>query len=88
MVPGGESVCGDGVVVDRASVGRGGRRREMVLALPPGCLLVSMVARAPLWGSGGSIGGVFEGYSRAVGCGLEGAQPLGLWPRYPLVSWH
>ena len=40
--------------VGRISVGEGGRCRAMVLVLPPRCLLV---ARAPLRGSGASIGG-------------------------------
>ena len=53
-------MCGDGVVVDRASVGGGGQRREMVVALLPGSLLVTIVGRAPLRGSGASIGVVSE----------------------------
>ena len=81
LVSGGESVCGDGVVVDRASVGGGCQRREMVLALPPGCLMVTMVARAPLRGSGASIGVVSAGYSRGADGGFVWAQPLGLGPQ-------
>ena len=75
------------MVVDRASVGGGGQRREMVLALPPGCLLVTMVARVPLRGSGASIGGVSAGYSRGVTGDLEWAQLLGLGPQSSPVSW-
>ena len=69
------------MVVDRASVGGRGQRRKMVLALPPGCLMVTMVARAPLRGSGASIGVVSGGYPRGVVGGSEGAQPLGLGPQ-------
>ena len=47
------------MVVGRISVGRGGQRRGRDPArLPPGCPLVTMVARAPLPGSGAFIGGV------------------------------
>ena len=76
-----ESVGDDGIVGDRASVGEVVQSREMVIALPPGCLLVTMVDRVPLLGSGAYIGWVIEGYSRGVGGGLEGPQPLGLGPR-------
>ena len=88
LAPGSEGVCGDGVVVDRASDARGDQRREMALALPPGCLLVTMVARATLRGSGASLGVVSNGCSRGVAGGLEVAQPLGRGPRSSLVSWH
>ena len=47
----------------------------MVLVLPPRCL---RVARAPLRGSGMSIGGESAGYSRGAAGDFEGAQPLGL----------
>ena len=80
-----EGVCGDGVVVSMVSVGEGGRCRAMVLVLPPRCLLV---ARAPLRGSGASIGGVSAGYSRGDAGGFEGAQPFGLGPRSSPGSCH
>ena len=70
--PGGEGVGGDGVVVGKVLVVEGSRRGEMVLALPPGCLPVTMVARAPLQGSGASIGGVSVGCSRGAAGGCEG----------------
>ena len=57
----------------------------MVLILPPGSL---QVAKAPLRGSGASIGGVSAGYSRGVAGDLEGAQPLGLGPQSSPVSWY
>ena len=56
----------------------GVRCRAMVIVLPPRFLLV---ARAPLRGSGASIGGVSGGYPRGVVGGSEGAQPLGLGPQ-------
>ena len=80
-----EGVCGDGVVVSRVSVGEGGRCGAMVLVLPPRCLLV---ARAPLRGSGASIGVVSVGYSCGAAGGFEGAQLLGLGPRSSPGSCH
>ena len=74
------------MVGDRASVGEGIRSREMALALPPGCLLVTMVARAPLRGSGVSTGGVAYECSRGAAGDLEGAQPLGMGPQSSPVS--
>ena len=71
--------------VGRISVGEGGRCRAMVLVLPLRCLLV---ARAPLRGSGASIGEVSAGYSRSAAGGFEGAQPLGLGPQLSPVSCH
>ena len=64
--------------VGRISVGEEGRCRAMVLVLPPGFLLV---ARAPLRGSGASIGRVSGEYPRGVVGGSEGEQPLGLGPQ-------
>ena len=60
----------------------------MVLALPPGRLLVTMVARAPLRGSRVSLGGVSVKCSRGLVGDLEWAQPLGRGPRSSLTSGH
>ena len=49
---------------------------------------MTMVARAPLRGSGGSIGGVSEGCFRGAAGGFEGAQLLGLWPQSLPVLWY
>ena len=84
--PGGESVCGDGVVVDRDSVGKGAQSRERVLALSPGCLLVTMVAKSPLPGSGAYTCEVSEGCSRDAAGGFEWAQPLVMGPQSLPVS--
>ena len=64
--------------VARILVGEGGRCGAMILVLPPRC---PRAARAPLRGSGASIGGVSVGYPRGVVGGSEGAQPLGLGPQ-------
>ena len=71
-------VCGDGVVVDRVSVGVGGRWQVRVLILLSGS---PRVARAPPRGSGVSIGGVSAGCSRDAAGGSDGAQLLSLGPR-------
>ena len=76
------------MVGDNISVGKGVQSREMGLALSPGCLLVTMVARAPLRGSGVSTGGVSAECSRGAAGGSEVAQPLGLGPQSSPVSWH
>ena len=47
-----------------------------------------MGARAPLRGSGASIGGVTAGYYRGVAGDLEVAQPLGLGPQLSPGSCH
>ena len=70
LVPDGGSVGGDGVVAGKVLVGKGGLRRVKVLVLLlPDYPLVTMVARAPLRGSGASIGGVSEVCSRGVAGG-------------------
>ena len=78
LVPDGESVGGYGVVSGKILVGKWGQRRVKVLVLlQPGYPPVTMVSRAPPQGSGASIGGVSEGWSRGDAGGLDGAQPLG-----------
>ena len=57
----------------------------VVLDLPPGYL---QVAKAPLRGSGVSIGGGSAGYSRGAAGGSEGAQLLSLGPRLSPVVCH
>ena len=87
--PNGECVCGVDAVVDRVLVGRGDHSREMDAARsPPGCLLVTMVAMAPLPGSGESIGWVSVGCSRGAACDAVVAQLLGRGPRLSPVSWN
>ena len=82
LVPDGGIVGGDCVVAAKLLVGKGCLRRVRVLVmLLPDYPLVTMVARAPLRGSGASIGGVSEVCSRGVVGGLYGAQPLGRGPR-------
>ena len=49
---------------------------------------MTMVARATLRGSGGSIGVVSVGCSRGAAGGFEGAQPWGLGPQSTPVSWY
>ena len=74
------------MVGDRVSVGKGIQSRERVLVLSPGCLLVTMVARAPLKCSGASMGAVSEECSRGAAGGFELAQQLGLEPQSSPVS--
>ena len=70
LVPDGGSVGGDGVVAGKVLVGKVVLRRVRVLVLLlPDYPLVTMVARAPLRGSGASIGGVSEVCSRGVAGG-------------------
>ena len=58
LIPIGGSVCGVGAVVGRVLVGRGGQSREKGPArLPASYLLVTMVAKVTLRGSGESIDG-------------------------------
>ena len=57
----------------------------MVLVLPLGSL---QVAKAPLQGSGVSIGGGSAGYSRGDAGGSEVAQLLSLGPRLSPVVCH
>ena len=66
------------MVGDRVSVGKGIQSRERVLVLSPGCLLVTMVTRAPLQGSVASMGEVSVGCSRGAAGGFEWAQTNGL----------
>ena len=76
------------MVGDRASVVEGVQSREMVLALSPGCLMVTMVARVQLRGSWASMGEVSEGCPRGGAGDFEWAQPLGMGPQSSPVSWH
>ena len=76
------------MVGDRVSVATGVQSRERGLVMSSGYLSVTMVARAPLLGSGVSTGGVSAECSRGAVGGFEGAQPLGLGPQSSPVSWY
>ena len=84
-----DGACGGGVVIYKMSVGRGGRNTEKDPArLPPGCQLVTLVAKVPLPGLCESNVVVSVECSPGTDGGANGAQLFGRGPQSSLASWY